>query len=391
MSNEIAIIITLSIIIFSAPLLSKIFRIPVIPIEIFLGSLAVSFTFIHENHIFTLVAELGFLYLMFLAGLEVDLKRLLKISPELLKKGLLYSFLLYTLAALFTWGCGLSKIFIVILPLISIGLLAVLKKEYGETPWITLAFTVGLIGEIISIIVLAAASAGLEYGLGSEFYKSLISLAIVFVSMITLYYFFHNLIWWYPELKTYLMPKNDNQEQDIRVSMSIFFLMIAVMLYLHLEVVLGAFIAGVFIRTFFGHNKELPHKLEHFGFGWLVPIFFVWIGTSFELKSLFLPNLITTALLITFGMIFIRFVSSLVFVKEIGLQKVTLMALSHSMPLTLIIAVATLALHNNSISDFYYYAFILSAIFEVILCMIFIRLLAKKEQKNSKENRRIGN
>jgi len=391
MSNEIAIIITLSIIIFSAPLLSKIFRIPVIPIEIFLGSLAVSFTFIHENHIFTLVAELGFLYLMFLAGLEVDLKRLLKISPELLKKGLLYSFLLYTLAALFTWGCGLSKIFIVILPLISIGLLAVLKKEYGETPWITLAFTVGLIGEIISIIVLAAASAGLEYGLGPEFYKSLISLAIVFVSMITLYYFFHNLIWWYPELKTYLMPKNDNQEQDIRVSMSIFFLMIAVMLYLHLEVVLGAFIAGVFIRTFFGHNKELPHKLEHFGFGWLVPIFFVWIGTSFELKSLFLPNLITTALLITFGMIFIRFVSSLVFVKEIGLQKVTLMALSHSMPLTLIIAVATLALHNNSISDFYYYAFILSAIFEVILCMIFIRLLAKKEQKNSKENRRIGN
>jgi len=391
MSNEIAIIITLSLIIFSAPLLSKIIRIPVIPIEIFLGSLAVSFTFIHENHIFTLVAELGFLYLMFLAGLEVDLKRLLKISPELLKKGLLYSFLLYTLAALFTWGCGLSKIFIVILPLISIGLLAVLKKEYGETPWITLAFTVGLIGEIISIIVLAAASAGLEYGLGTEFYKSLISLAIVFVAMITLYYFFRNLIWWYPELKTYLMPKDDNQEQDIRVSMSIFFLMIAVMLYLHLEVVLGAFIAGVFIRTFFGHNKELPHKLEHFGFGWLVPIFFVWIGTSFELKSLFLPNLITTALLITFGMIFIRFVSSLVFIKEIGLQKVTLMALSHSMPLTLIIAVATLALHNNSISNFYYYAFILSAIFEVILCMIFIRLLAKKEQKNSKENRRIGN
>ena len=381
MSNEIAIIITLSLIIFSAPLLSKIIRIPVIPIEIFLGSLAVSFTFIHENHIFTLVAELGFLYLMFLAGLEVDLKRLLKISPELLKKGLLYSFLLYTLAALFTWGCGLSKIFIVILPLISIGLLAVLKKEYGETPWITLAFTVGLIGEIISIIVLAAASAGLEYGLGTEFYKSLISLAIVFVAMITLYYFFRNLIWWYPELKTYLMPKDDNQEQDIRVSMSIFFLMIAVMLYLHLEVVLGAFIAGVFIRTFFGHNKELPHKLEHFGFGWLVPIFFVWIGTSFELKSLFLPNLITTALLITFGMIFIRFVSSLVFIKEIGLQKVTLMALSHSMPLTLIIAVATLALHNNSISNFYYYAFILSAIFEVILCMIFIRLIPKEEKK----------
>jgi len=381
MSNEISIIITLSLIIFSSPLLSKITRIPTIPIEIFLGSIAVSLAVIQENYIFTLVAELGFLYLMFLAGLEVDLKRLLKISPSLLKKGLIYSTLLYVFAAIFTWSFSLSNIFIVTLPLISIGLLAVLKKEYGSTPWLNLAFTVGLIGEIISIIVLAAVSAGLEYGMGTEFYESLLLLSAVFIVMIALYYFFHNLIWWNPELKTYLMPKNDHQEQDIRFSMSIFFLMIAVMLYLHLEVVLGAFIAGVFIATFFEHNKELPHKLEHFGFGWLVPIFFVWIGTSFELKSLFLPNLITTALIITFGMILIRSLSSIIFMKEIGFKNATLLALSHSMPLTLIIAVATLAVHNHSISQFYYYAFILSAIFEVILCMILIRLIPKEKTK----------
>ena len=384
MSNEISIIIILSLIIFASPLISKFIRIPTIPIEIILGSIAVSFSLIQENHIFTLVAELGFLYLMFLAGLEVDLKRLLKVSPYLLKKGLAYSILLYTFAALFTWAFGLSKIFIVTLPLISIGLLAVLKKEYGDVEWLKLAFTVGLIGEIISIIVLAAVSAGLEYGLGSHFYESLFLLGIVFAAMVALYYFFHNLIWWYPEFKTYLMPKDDNQEQDIRVSMSIFFLMIAVMLYLHLEVVLGAFIAGVFIKTFFEHNKELPHKLEHFGFGWLVPIFFMWIGTSFQLTSLFLPSLITTALVITCGMILIRFLSSLLFIKEIGFKNSTLMALSHSMPLTLLIAVATLAFQNQSISQFYYYAFILSAIFEVIISMISIRILSKSEIKVKK-------
>lgn len=385
MSNEVSIIITLSLIIVSSPLLSKITKIPTIPLEIFLGSIAVSVGMIQENYIFTLVAELGFLYLMFLAGLEVDLKKLLKVSPALLKKGLIYSALLYVFAAIFTWSFSLSNIFIVTLPLISIGLIAVLKKEYGDTPWINLAFTVGLIGEIISIIVLAAVSAGLEFGVSKEFYESLFALGVVFVVMIALYYFFHNLIWWNPELKTYLMPKNDHQEQDIRFSMSIFFLMIAVMLYLHLEVVLGAFIAGVFITTFFEHNKQLPHKLEHFGFGWLVPIFFVWIGTSFELKSLFLPNLITTALLITFGMILIRFLSSMVFVKDIGIRSATLLALSHSMPLTLIIAVATLAVHNHSISEFYYYAFILCAIFEVILCMIFIRIIPKEEKKKVHE------
>jgi len=102
MNNEIAIIITLSMIIFSSPLISKLIKIPTIPIEIVLGSLAVSFSLIEDNKLFTLVAELGFLYLMFLAGLEVDLKKLLKISPALLKKGLIYSILLYVFAAIFT-------------------------------------------------------------------------------------------------------------------------------------------------------------------------------------------------------------------------------------------------------------------------------------------------
>ena len=377
MTNEILIIIVISAIIFSSPLISKLIKIPTIPIEIFLGSLFVSLGVIHDNHYFTLVAELGFLYLMFLAGLEVDLKQLLKISPELLKKGLLYAILLYIFAAVFSWVFDLSKIFIVTMPLISIGLLAVLKKEYGDTQWLNLAITIGLIGEIISIIVLTAVSAGLEFGLTTKFYSTLMELSLVFLVMIVFYYFFHNLIWWYPGLKTYLMPKDDNQEQDVRVSIGIFFIMIAVMIYLHLEVALGAFIAGVFIKTFFEHNQELPHKLEHFGFGWLVPIFFIWIGTSFKLESLFLDNLIQTALLITVGMVGIRFVGSMLFVKTIGLKNSTLLALSHSMPLTLLIAVAALAYQSQTISQFYYFAFLLASIFEVILGMILIRVVDK--------------
>jgi len=381
MTNEVSIIITLSAIIFSSPLISKITKIPTIPIEIILGSVAVSLSLIEQNHLFTLVAELGFLYLMFLAGLEVDLKQLLKISPNILKKGLLYSALLYIFSALFSWGIGFSKIFIVTLPLVSIGLLAILKKEYGDKEWLSLAITVGLIGEIISIIVLTALSAGLKFGLSGHFYSTLFELVVVFGVMIIFYNFFHNLIWWNPELKNYLMPQNDNQEQDVRVSMGIFFIMIAVMLYLHLEVALGAFIAGMFIKTFFEQNKELPHKLEHFGFGWLVPIFFVWVGTSFQLKSLFMENLIYSSLIITFGIIIIRVLGSLLFAKEIGLRGSMLLALSHSMPLTLLIAVATLAFQNQSISQFYYYAFILSAILEVIISMLLISLISKVENK----------
>jgi len=377
MTNEVSIIITVSMIIFGSPLLAKLLRIPTIPIEIILGSIAVSLGLISDNHIFDLVAELGFLYLMFLAGLEINLKAVFKVSSHIIKKAFLYTLLLYVLSIVVTFYFELAKIFVVTLPLISIGLLASLKKEYGSVEWLTLAITVGLIGEIVSIIVLTTVSAGLEFGVTLEFYKTLFVLSSVFVVMIVGYKLFHNLIWWYPEIKTKLMPQVDTQEQDIRLSMGIFFMMIALMLYLHLEVALGTFVAGVFIATFFEHNKELPHKLEHFGFGWLVPIFFIWIGTSFTLESLFIDNLVFTALLITFSMILIRAVSSLLFIKDIGFKNSILLALSHSQPLTLLIAVSTLAYHSNSITQFYYFAFILSAIFGVIISMILIRLVSK--------------
>ncbi len=375
MVSDISIIISISLIIFASPLISQLIKIPTVPIEIVLGALAVYFTFMGEHAIFDLVAEVGFFYLMFLAGLEVDLKKLVNISPTILKKSLIYIAILYLLSAAGTLYFELGKIFIVILPLISIGVLASLKKEYGNLDWIKLSITVGLIGEIISIIVLTTVSAGWEFSWGWEFYKTMMLFSIFLVFMLVIYKLFHNVIWWYPEIKTYLMPKIDTQEQDIRLSMAIFFLMIAFMIYLGLEVALGAFLAGTFIITFFEHNKELPKKLEHFGFGWLVPIFFISVGASFDVTSLFHDGLVQTSLLIVFCMLTIRIIGSSLFIKEIGQQKALLIGLSHSMPLTLLIAFATIAYHNYSITQFYYYAFILASILEVLFVMIAVRVL----------------
>ncbi|AXX93564.1 sodium:proton antiporter [Malaciobacter molluscorum LMG 25693] len=375
MGDEILIIISLSVIIFTSPLLSKALKIPTIPIEIIMGSLAVYFSYIHENTIFELVAELGFLYLMFLAGLEVDLRKLMHVPSAILKKALIYNVILFSLSGAITFYFKLGNIFIVTLPLISIGLLAALKKEYGNTEWIKISIIVGLIGEIVSIIALTTVSAILEFGITWQFYKTMLLFSGFMILMAIIYKLFNNLVWWYPEIKTYLMPTQDHQEQDIRVSMAIFFVMIAVMIYLQLEVAFGAFIAGTFITTFFEHNKSLPHKLEHFGFGWLVPIFFIYVGSSFELEELFQDGLISTALLIVLAMIIIRVVASLLFIKEMGLNRFFMLGLSHAMPLTLLIAVTTLAYHNHAIDQFYYYAFILASILEVLLVMIFIRFL----------------
>ncbi len=376
MSEEILIIISISLIIFTSPLVSKLLKLPTIPVEILMGAIAAYLAFIVDHPILHLVAKLGFLYLMFLAGLEIDLKKLLSISSTMLKKSLLYNAILVSNSIFITLYFDLSKIFIVILPLISIGVLAALKKEYGDTEWIRIAFIVGLIGEILSIFALTTISAALEFGVGADFYRTMSLFVLFLFAMMLVYKLFHNFIWWFPEIKNYLMPEKDHQEQDIRISMAIFFLMITVMMYLHLEIAFGAFIAGIFITTFFEeHNKQLPHKLEHFGFGWLVPIFFISVGSSLEIEALLNMDLVIKALLITLAMVVIRLIASLLFVKEMGWNKFFMLGLSHSMPLTLLIAVTTIAYDNHTITQEYYYAFILASILEVFLVMVVIRII----------------
>jgi Kef-type K+ transport system membrane component KefB len=153
------------------------------------------------------------------------------------------------------------------------------------------------------------------------------------------------------------------------------------MLYLDLELAFGAFLAGIFIPTFFEHKQELPEKLASYGFGFLIPIFFIHIGSSFHLDALSIEGLITKAVFIALVMIGMRVAASLVFLKELGAEDSVLMGLSHSMPLTLLIAMATLAYNANSIDQLHYYAFILAALFQVISVMIVIKIINNKKLK----------
>ena len=386
MSDNIVLIITISLIIIFSPFLAKFLRLPTTPIEIILGSLLGYIGFLHDEHLFDLVAEFGFLYLMFIAGTEINLKNVLKTPVRILKKAALYLLLLYSFSLAFSIQFDLGKIFIVLLPLISVGLVASLAKEYGKTPWLNLSMTVGGIGEVASIVILTITSAALKSGIGLGLFQTIIALLAFLLFMFILFRSMQLLFWWFPKVALALMPHKDNKEQDIRLSMGIFFLLIGAMLFLHLELAFGAFLAGIFIPTFFEHKHELPEKLASFGFGFLIPIFFIHIGSSFHLDALFINGLIKETLIITVVMVFMRLFASLVFVKELGLIDTILFGLSHSMPLTLLIAMATLAYSANSIDELHYYAFILAALFQVISVMIAIKLIhiyKLKQEQNS--------
>ena len=384
--NDIVLIITLSLIVIFSPYFAKVFKVPTTPIEIVFGAVLGYIGLLHHNDLFELVAEVGFLYLMFIAGTEVNLKTVLKTNASLMKRILLYIALLYGFSIAFALYFDLGKMFMVLLPLISVGLVATLSKEYGKTPWLTLSMTAGGIGEVVSIGVLTLSSAALKSGVGFELVKTIGALVLFILFILLLFRALQLLFWWFPEVSTVLMPHEDNKEQDVRLSMGILFLLVGVMLYLDLELAFGAFIAGIFIPTFFEHKHHLPEKLASYGFGFLVPIFFVYIGTSFNLEALFMEGLIAKALLITLVMILMRVVSAGVFVKELGHRNAVLLGLSHSMPLTLLIAMATLAYHANSIDKLHYFAFILASIFQVLIVTVLIKLI-KRDRCDIKEHK----
>jgi Kef-type K+ transport system membrane component KefB len=383
MNENVTLIITISLIIIFSPFFAKALRLPTTPIEIILGAVLGYVGLIHPAHLFDVVSEFGFLFLMFIAGTEINLKKVLKMSPSVMRRVVFYLLILYGFALAFSLYLELGNVFIVLLPLISVGLIATLAKEYGKTPWLELSMAAGGIGEVVSIALLTVTSAALHSGFGLGLFQTLMALLAFLVFMFLLFRAMGLLFWWFPAISTALMPHNDNKEQDMRLSMGILFLLLGAMLFLKLELAFGAFLAGIFIPTFFEHKQDLPEKLSSFGFGFLIPIFFIHIGSSFNLEALFMEGLISMALTISCIMIAMRVIASLVFIQEVGIIDSLLMGLSHSMPLTLLIAVATLAFNAQSIDTMHYYALILAALFQAISVMIVIKLLNNYKLKKA--------
>jgi len=376
--NDVTLILTLSAAIWLSPFIAKTLHMPTAPVEIILGSLLAYAGLIEKHDYFDLIANVGFLYLMFLAGLEVNLKQITGSPKETLKKALYFIVTLALLAVAGGLALNLSAMIILSLPLISIGLLAPLSKQYGkEAVWLQTTFIVGVIGEIISIAALTVLDAASTVGFGRELIQEITYLLLFIAGIYLLYRLLHLLFWWYPELKKTLMPRLGTSEQDIRLAIALFFILVAVMLMLHLELALGAFIAGVAISAFFHHERDLEEKLSSLGFGFLVPVFFLHVGASFDLRMLIVPEIVLQATTITLVMIAIRLLAAF-HLRTLGTKRdALLLALALSMPLTLLVAVATIGYTTGHIDMTSYYSLILASLFEVIISMIMIRILNK--------------
>ncbi|MCT7575053.1 cation:proton antiporter [Aliarcobacter butzleri] len=378
--EKIILIITVCMIIMAAPIISKMIKTPVVVIEITLGLLCGYLGLIYSDETLKLVAKFGFVYLMFLAGLEINFKLVKIIKATLAVNVILYFILLYTISGLVCWLFGLGLTYFVALPIFSLGMIMMLLKEYGkEQPWLNLALSIGVVGEIISILALTLFSGWTEYGFTSNFFYSILTIALVIVAIVLLLRVSYVLFWWFPEIRNFIIPENqdDKHDQDIRFSLSLLLIFVSIMLILKIDVVLGAFTTGLFFKMFFNQKHELLEKIESFGYGFFAPIFFIYTGSTVKLDMVTL-EILHHAIFIMCAIIAIRLISSyLVFYNYLKFKQTALFALSDSMPLTFMVAIAMLSYNYGLISQNEYFSFIIASMLDGLFLMVLIRKLYK--------------
>ena len=373
-----ALFIGIAFLIVISPVFSKITKLPIVVVEILLGSIAVWIGFLDPNNeVFKYLSKIGFFYLMFLAGLEINLKNFVAQRGKLLKSAIVYFIALYSLSIGIYMFFNLNPVYIVIIPIVSLGMIMALINEYGKKfKWLEIVLIVGVIGEIISISAIVIYESYIHNGVGFELFKNI---SIFFIVLFLIYQSFkllNILFWWFPELKTLIMPEDDSKVESVRISAALFILLIAIMNILHIDMVLGAFFAGIYIANFFEHKKDLPHTLHKVGFGFLVPIFFIYVGTTMDLNLIFSAEILYHALLILSALIFVRVVSSyLAYSSHLDPVETFLLALGDSMPLTFIIAIATIAYEATLIAKNEYLSLIVAGMLSGVIIMSLLKFL----------------
>jgi len=104
---------------------------------------------------------------------------------------------------------------------------------------------------------------------------------------------------------------HSTSQLPVRISVLLVILLVYLATELSLDVLLGAFAAGVVVRLFITgeDSKPITSKLEAIGFGFLIPIFFIESGITFDLhalvhqpKVLLLVPMFTAIFLLTRGL-----------------------------------------------------------------------------------------
>jgi Kef-type K+ transport system membrane component KefB/Trk K+ transport system NAD-binding subunit len=277
-------------------------RIPIVIGEILAGMVigTSGFNLVAPSPILDFLAEFGFVFLMFISGLEVDISALTMPALEEEREPFwraplflaIFSFIL-TLIGAFAIAFGLGKVGLVRSPLImglilsttSLGIVVPVLKERGIVPtrYGQLMLVTALIADVVTLVLLSVAFGILQKGFALQLIL-ILSLLLIFAVFLRMGIIVSKV----PGLKK-IVQELSTATAQIRVRGAIA-LMVAWATLAHalgIEVILGAFLAGVIVSIIAGPEEAvLREKLDALGFGFFIPIFFISVGSRFDLNVL---------------------------------------------------------------------------------------------------------
>ena len=245
---------------------------------------------VHPDETIDVVSRIGLVFLLFLAGLEIEFHRLRGRVLRLALSGFALSFVLAVVVALGLHAAGLVEtplLVAIILSATSLGVIIPVLKDEGHisSRFGQLVIAAGSIADFGAIILLSIFFTG-EGGTGSTLILigSLFALAAVVFAVVR-----------GAERSTLIsadLVRLQDTTAQIRVRAAVVLLIgfAAIAEKLGLEVILGAFAAGA-VLTLVDQDEVMTHpefrrKLEAIGFGLFIPVFFVTSGVRFDLDAL---------------------------------------------------------------------------------------------------------
>lgn len=361
---------------------------PVVVAEILMG-IVIGNSFLNiveRDSILNILSTLGFIFLMFLSGLEIDFKAFKKDKrarqgqnndessiPGHLNLALtVFAFIMIIsilLAYVFKW-LGLVDdvlLMVIIISTISLGVVVPTLKEMNimRTTIGQFILLVAVLADLVTMILLTVYGAINGQG-GSTIW--LIGILVVFtaISYILGVQF---------KRMSFLQKLMDGTTQiGIRAVFALIILLVALAEGVGAENILGAFLAGVVV-SLLNPDEEMVEKLDSFGYGFFIPIFFIMVGVDLNIPSLIKEP----KLLIIIPILIVAFIVSklipVMFIRRWFDMKTTIAsAFLLTSTLSLVIAAAKISERLNAISAETSGILILSA---VITC-VFVPIIFKK-------------
>jgi len=283
-------------------------KVPTVIVEIIVGFIIGKIFFhsfsVESLQIMDFLALTGFLFLMFLGGLEIDVDQIVASFPS--KKinltkflsnpflvGLVYFIL--TLILSYSGAFFLSAFFEIqniwyfslIMVTTSVGIIIPVLKNRGDinTNFGQMLVLAAAIADIISIILFSFTAFIIKNGFNPK--------QLLILLLFVLFYLFYYLGNKYIKLNIFqrLSFKLSHAASQISIRGSIFLILIFVVLaqYIGEEImILGAFLSGLLLSIFLHKERSLLLiKLDGMGYGFFIPIFFIMVGARFDTTSLF--------------------------------------------------------------------------------------------------------